>query len=95
MQIYLVRKSNVNFHKMSSIFPHKMYFENICEILAKLTKDQKVNIDGLVQERLNSIANTLELRLSCTNPSDAFVQERRNAIANALELRLSCTNPSI
>ena len=26
-------------------------------------------IDGLVQERSNSIANTLELRLSCTNPS--------------------------
>ena len=27
------------------------------------------HIDGLVQERRNSIANTLELRLSCTNPS--------------------------
>ena len=27
------------------------------------------NMDGLVQERRNSIANTLELRLSCTNPS--------------------------
>ena len=26
-------------------------------------------VDGLVQERRNSIANTLELRLSCTNPS--------------------------
>ena len=26
-------------------------------------------IDGLVQERGNSIANALELRLSCTNPS--------------------------
>ena len=26
-------------------------------------------IDGLVQERRNSIANALELRLSCTNPS--------------------------
>ena len=25
-------------------------------------------IDGLVQERRNSIANALELRLSCTNP---------------------------
>ena len=24
--------------------------------------------DGLMQERLNSIANTLELHLSCTNP---------------------------
>ena len=28
----------------------------------------KHHIDGLVQERCNSIANTLELRLSCTNP---------------------------
>ena len=27
------------------------------------------SIDGLVQERRNSIANALELRLSCTNPS--------------------------
>ena len=26
-------------------------------------------IDGLVQERRKSIANALELRLSCTNPS--------------------------
>ena len=26
-------------------------------------------VDGLVQERRNSIANALELRLSCTNPS--------------------------
>ena len=29
----------------------------------------KNKIDGLVQERCNSIANALELRLSCTNPS--------------------------
>ena len=28
-----------------------------------------MHIDGLVQERRNSIANTLELRLSCTNAS--------------------------
>ena len=27
------------------------------------------DIDGLVQERRNSIANALELRLSCTKPS--------------------------
>ena len=26
------------------------------------------HIDGLVQERLNSLANALELCLSCTNP---------------------------
>ena len=29
----------------------------------------KINIDGLGPERRNSIANALELRLSCTNPS--------------------------
>ena len=28
-----------------------------------------IYLDGLVQERRNSIANALELRLSCTNPS--------------------------
>ena len=27
------------------------------------------HIDGLVQERRNTIANALQLRLSCTNPS--------------------------
>ena len=64
-----------------------------------------------MQERYNSIANALELCLSCTNPyiscSDATIlypsnqhinglaKERCNSIANALELRLSCTNPSI
>ena len=37
-----------------------MYSENLVS---------KIYIDGLVQERRNSIANTLELRLSCTNPS--------------------------
>ena len=29
----------------------------------------EVHVDGLVQERRNSISNALELRLSCTNPS--------------------------
>ena len=31
-----------------------------------------VYIDGLEQERRNSIANALELRLSCTNPSTSL-----------------------
>ena len=31
------------------------------------------HFDGLVQERRNSIANALELRLSCTNPSICVV----------------------
>ena len=47
--------------------------------------------DGLMQERRNSIANALELRLSCTNPIDGLVQERCNSSALAMELRLSCT----
>ena len=32
-----------------------------------------VYIDGLMQERRNSIANALELRLSCTNPSISYL----------------------
>ena len=63
---------------------------------------QHYQIDEFAQKRRNSIANALELRLSCTNPSkwrviifiDGFVQQIRNSIANALGLRLSCTNPS-
>ena len=31
--------------------------------------DKAIHIDGLEQERRNSIANALELRLSCTNPT--------------------------
>ena len=29
--------------------------------------EKTLHIDGLVQERRNSIANAMELRLSCTN----------------------------
>ena len=32
----------------------------------------RIHIDGLVQERRNSIANALELRLSYTNPSICY-----------------------
>ena len=38
-----------------------------CHILPP--QDTYLHIDGLVQERRNSIANALELRLYCTNPS--------------------------
>ena len=34
-------------------------------------------MDGLVQERCNSIANALELRLSCTNPSKLYREQLR------------------
>ena len=33
------------------------------------TQFSQTHVDGLVQERRNSIAKALELRLSCTNPS--------------------------
>ena len=38
-------------------------------------------IDDLMQKRRNSIANTLDLRLICTNsmrPSDAYVCQQTN-----------------
>ena len=51
-------------------------------------------VNGLEQERCNSSALAMELRLSCTNPwMDGLVQERCNSSALALELRLSRTNP--
>ena len=34
-----------------------------------MTESYKGHIDGLVQEKLNSTANALELWLSCTDPS--------------------------
>ena len=34
-----------------------------------VAQDSQHYINGLVQERRNSITNALELRLSCTNPS--------------------------
>ena len=55
-------------------------------------------MDGLAQERRNSSALAMELRLSCTCiyiHIDGFVQERCNSSALAMELRLSYINPSI
>ena len=40
-----------------------------CSVWGKSWWISKSNIDGLVQERRNSFANALELRLSCTRPS--------------------------
>ena len=47
-------------------------------------------MDSLVQDCSNSIANALELLLSCTKPF-GLVQDCSNSIANALELLQSCT----
>ena len=64
-----------------------------------------LHIEGLVQEKHNSIANVLEIHNgsvqerhnSIANALDlplyGLVQERRNSIANTLELHLSCTTP--
>ena len=55
--------------------PIDYFFPSTQEVLSvvwKMCNTAKyivAHIDGLVQERCNSIANTLELRLSCTNPS--------------------------
>ena len=39
------------------------------KLTATESRPPKGDIDGLVQERRNSIANALELRLSYTNPT--------------------------
>ena len=36
---------------------------------AQLRQGYQQHIDGLVQERRNSVANAQELRIFCTNPS--------------------------
>ena len=47
----------------------------VCHYLCLAESDRsryvlcRIQIDGLMQERHNSIGNALELRLSCTNPS--------------------------
>ena len=43
--------------------------QTIMALIVGLYYPYNFDIDGLVQERCNSIANALELRLSCTNPS--------------------------
>ena len=49
------------------------------------------HIDGLVQERRNSIANTLELCLSCNNPSTCHYILRRLFSLFGQTVRLSLT----
>ena len=60
--------------------PVKLGFSTWLPVL-RSSKDPKVfplsatfHIDGLVQERCNSIANALDLSLSCTNPCTLFLQ---------------------
>ena len=54
-----------------SIFFIKHAHFQLCFILCQLSSNCYFiyfNIDGLMQEKSNSIADALELRLSCTNP---------------------------
>ena len=47
---------------------HIYIYASVIQVMP-LVKPLPEHIDGWVQERGNSIANALELRLSCTNPS--------------------------
>ena len=50
-------------------FMKRIWVQRLCRYQIVLTHSTKVDIEGLVQESHNSIANALELRLSCINPS--------------------------
>ena len=70
----------LNWKKLPTVFPF-VHVDNLvayrCNIILRgcgywygnTLKIIYIHIDGLVQERRNSIANARELRLSCTNPS--------------------------
>ena len=49
-----------------------MFEKSFRKYVERNQSNHLVHIDGLVQERRNSIANALELLLSCTNPSICF-----------------------
>ena len=53
--------------------------------------DWWVNIDGLMQERCNSSALAMELRLSCTNPSTWSWPFKKPVV----EAELTCPWPSV
>ena len=42
---------------------------SVCSGIFPMSEMYNCEVDELVHERRNSIANTLELRFSCTNPS--------------------------
>ena len=57
-----------------SVFDLYIAWKNMCELSSNSNTECSscdliyLNIDGLEQEKRNSIAKALELRLSCTNP---------------------------
>ena len=60
-QSHIVYNINIQF-QWTDCLNHYMFERQAHEYIL-------IHIGGLVQERRNSIANALELRLSCTNPS--------------------------
>ena len=72
----------------SGQWPQQKYeFSNwkivVCKVVMSRSVSQpilKIHFDGLVQERRNSIANALELHLSCTKPS-LYSTATRNLVA--------------
>ena len=58
---------DISFDVSPNISLKKSEVPVIFEVMAVIVRKGH-QIDGLVQERRNSIANALELRLSCTNP---------------------------
>ena len=67
-QIDLIRSRDLLMNITHKII-HSISYKDICITSSDQLEGQ---IDGLVQERRNSIANALELRLSCTNPSQCI-----------------------
>ena len=55
-------------HEMKAVMQCNSNFVSLLIPQAEM-KEWHDHVDGLVEERHNSIANTLELCLSCTNPS--------------------------
>ena len=66
-----MRENGICFHCVSDVTMHSFLADACIMVNRKVKVDfaRDIYIDGLVQERRNSIANALELRLSCTNPS--------------------------
>ena len=58
----------------------------LCHLSVKELYKTQVHIDGFVQERHNSIANAMELRLSCTNPSIFLFLEIKDSVHKGLSL---------
>ena len=50
--------------------------------------DSTLHINGLVQERRNSIASTLELCLSCTNPSICYIYMHQFCTLNPFDAEM-------